>query len=159
MGTRTTLTKNLALEIMKSRKSQGLSQYELADKLGWVRSKIKRLEKGEVLSIAEEDLAALARTLRWGRGISSSAPTASSKTVKSANASSFKLLGPVSRVRTKLKYFRVEFLHPVKVRELLGLQVAFPTARGAIHGIEHTTKQGRIFEKGEQTIIAVYPST
>ena len=61
---RVPFTSKNASGLRKMRKQRGLTQYQLAEKLGWVRSKIKRLEKHEVSSIHEDDLVALANALK-----------------------------------------------------------------------------------------------
>jgi len=52
---RVPLTKKMVNTLQVARKGAGLSQYVLADRLGWKRSKIKRLEKGEVGTIEDAD--------------------------------------------------------------------------------------------------------
>lgn len=60
---RVKLTKKKAAEFVAARTKRELSQYELADKLGWPRAKVKRIEKGEVATIDEIDLRQLCRAL------------------------------------------------------------------------------------------------
>jgi transcriptional regulator with XRE-family HTH domain len=56
---RVNFTKKDAHALCRMRKAREMTQYELAEALGWPRSKIKRLEKHEVKSIEENDLAAI----------------------------------------------------------------------------------------------------
>lgn len=60
---RVKLPKHIANDIRKLRERSGLTQYELADQAGLTRSKIKRIEKGEVSTIVQKELDAIMQIL------------------------------------------------------------------------------------------------
>lgn len=53
---RVKLPKHIANDLRKLRERSGLTQYQLADQSGLTRSKIKRIEKGEVSTIVQQEL-------------------------------------------------------------------------------------------------------
>ena len=58
MSERVTLTAKISKRMRDLRTTAGLSQYELAERTGLTRPKIKRIEKREITTVSEEDLAA-----------------------------------------------------------------------------------------------------
>lgn len=60
---RIALTVQLTSDLRQRREAQGLSQSELAVRLGWTRSKVKRLESFESRTVTQEDLEHLTRVL------------------------------------------------------------------------------------------------
>ena len=73
---RVKLPKHIANDLRKLRERSGLTQYELADQSGLTRSKIKRIEKGEVSTIVQKELDKIMSILTVP---SSPAPTPKSK--------------------------------------------------------------------------------
>lgn len=63
MSDRVELSQNQAEDLRKLRLGAELSQYELAERANLTRSKIKRIEKGEVQTISQEDFATLSEIL------------------------------------------------------------------------------------------------
>ena len=61
MSERVPLTAKLSKKMRDLRTAAGLSQYELADRTGLTRPKIKRIEKREITTVSEDDLRALER--------------------------------------------------------------------------------------------------
>ena len=59
MSERVPLTAKLSKKMRDLRTAAGLSQYELADRTGLTRPKIKRIEKREITTVSEDDLRAL----------------------------------------------------------------------------------------------------
>lgn len=55
MSDRVALSDDQAADLLARRETQGLSQYELAERADMTRSKIKRIEKGEVQTISQTD--------------------------------------------------------------------------------------------------------
>ena len=63
MSERVTLTAKISKRMRDLRTTAGLSQYELAERTGLTRPKIKRIEKREITTVSEEDLAAIEQEL------------------------------------------------------------------------------------------------
>jgi transcriptional regulator with XRE-family HTH domain len=160
---RVTLTKKKAQELFRAREATGKSQYEVAEELGWVRSKIKRLEKAEVKTILEEDL----QTLEEYLGVQESSSKEGAPVKKRSSRkviSMFKAEDLFSNVlhlpeRTtgkNLQFFEVtmaktmsaEDLHRVREIELLGVM-------GSINGVENSQSQVPI-PAGDRVVIMLW---
>jgi len=159
------LTKAMAAELLKARKAAGISQYALADELGWVRSKVKRLELGEVESIAKKDYDALMGLLKGvtpknGARKAPETVAAPRKPRRKAVQGSqlFDSVNPITNRRSKLKFFRVRLARDTMLEDLLSQMIALKDVRGTINGVEHHQSQGPEFKKGEKVVIAIYPS-
>ena len=68
MPQRVPLTPQLASTLRDLRRKAGLSQYTLAEKTGLTRPKIKRIERGEIETVAGADYDALVRVLGPTKG-------------------------------------------------------------------------------------------
>lgn len=164
MTNRIPLTKALASQLLKKRRDAGVSQYELADQLGWVRSKIKRIEKAEVASIETQDLSQLERALGNVQGgaavsVSRAKPVIAHLAGKIGNSTGcFSDPKPVQRRMFKnLKFFQVSMTKQVQPGSLLGSRIELQGVRGRVQGVEATQDQYPLRE-GDQVVIAVRPS-
>lgn len=156
MTNRIPLTKALASQLLKKRRDAGVSQYELADQLGWVRSKIKRIEKAEVASIETQDLSQLERALGNVKDMVPSPTRAPGKIGNSTGC--FSDPKPVQRRMFKnLKFFQVSMTKQVQPGSLLGSRIELQGVRGRVQGVEATQDQYPLRE-GDQVVIAVRPS-
>lgn len=154
---RTKLTKAKAQQLLQAREMARISQYELAKKLGWVRSKIKRLEKGEVQSIEEEDLKRLEEVL----GLSNSDNVIVLEPLKSRGV--FKEGLPFDVVKKEERhvggdnqvFFRVRMTTKMKPADLLRRTVEIHGYEGAIHGVESLKSQGSL-KIGDEVLIMLW---
>ena len=64
MTDRVVLSSNQAADLLTLREAKGISQYDLAERAKMTRSKIKRIEKGEVQTISQVDYDTLTEILR-----------------------------------------------------------------------------------------------
>lgn len=134
-----------------------MSQYELAAKLGWVRSKIKRLEKGEVASIDEEDLEAIEKEL----GISSSDNVIVLEPKKPRGARKiglpFSVLQKEERAvaGTNQVFFLVRMKTTMRAEDLLTRNVKLLGYEGAIHGVENSRDQEPL-KPGDEFVIMLW---
>jgi len=139
-----------ALELARARKKKGLSQYELAEQLGWPRSKIKRIEKAEVQSIEEEDL----KTLRKKLNVKESATKRASSKKRSSRKKekSDRSKGP----RTdNQRLFLVKMLQGMKPEELIGEPMRAGGVSGHIHGVENTKDQDPL-KAGDEVVLMMW---
>jgi transcriptional regulator with XRE-family HTH domain len=161
MSERIPLTRVMAEGLLKARKAAGLSQYTLAEKLGWVRSKIKRLELGEVESILKKDYKTLMDLLEGrapSNGVKPRKKAAASRKKAVQASRLFDIVDPIKNRRSRLRFFRVRLAREMSVDDLISQTVALKDVRGTINGVEHTQSQGPKFRKGEKVVIAVFPS-
>ena len=79
MAERVPLTPQLASTLRDLRKKAGLSQYDLAEKTGLTRPKIKRIEKREIETMAGEDYDAIVHILGPAKGRTSRTSPSSRK--------------------------------------------------------------------------------
>lgn len=138
------LTKKKAEGLKAARVQAGKSQYELANELGWVRSKIKRLEKGEVQTIDESDLKALEQKLAahpdvqevkiFREGIGKARSSSKSEFFEEVAYLADREASPGG---VNCAFFRVRMRKTMIVRELMGVELELEGRRGRIHGIEH----------------------
>ena len=156
MMERVQLTRSMATQLLKKRQAAGMSQYELADQLGWVRSKIKRIEKAEVSSIDAQDLTQLERVLDR---VKDRVPSPTAVPGKIGNSTGcFSNPKPVKRRMFKnLKFFEVSMTKQVQPGSLLGSRIELGGVRGHINGVEATQDQYPLRE-GDQVVIAIWPS-
>jgi transcriptional regulator with XRE-family HTH domain len=87
MSDRVKLTAKLSKEVRVSRIQRGLSQYDLAERSGLTRPKIKRIEKHEISSVAKADLRALQEALSANRGKRASGKTSGNGVSRKARKS------------------------------------------------------------------------
>lgn len=161
-----------ALELAEARKRKGLSQYELADQLKWPRSKIKRIEKAEVLTIEEKDLKKLCK--RLGVKVPSNVLEPAQKKALSKKRSSrksnvvsmFKEEGLFTNVfhlvdRTGWKnqvFFEVTMAKEMKAEELLRVgSIELLGVTGSINGVENTIDQNPL-RYGDRVVIMLWGS-
>lgn len=156
------LTKDRATALLEARTQAGVSQYELADRLGWVRSKIKRLEKGEVQSIEEVDLELLEAELNVQE--SSKPREVVSKPRSSDNVvPMFKrgeLFTRVQWVPRRVEgqnqvFFRVKMKTQVDVDALLGTPLELMGYAGRVHGVENAVGQDPL-RPGDSVVIMLW---
>lgn len=141
---RTPLTKAKAQQLLSARTRSGLSQYELAAKLGWVRSKIKRIERAEVSSIVADDL----RRLESAIGLD---PTPSAE----ENEDVVVLLGEVRPATPHQMFVRARVMVSTPPHELLGYQVHEAGHTRAVHGVEHATTQDPL-KPGDEVVLMLW---
>jgi len=181
--TRVKLTKKMAETIRKTRAAVNVSQYELADALGWVRSKIKRLEKAEVATIGVEDLMMLENVfqLQWDQKVDFNVQESSSNKAVPAKGSSKKtVLSPTekkSSSKTKMGalfssvrhlperklglkssqvFFEVTVVKTMTAEELLGVRrIELLGVEGSINGVENTQNQIPI-RAGDRVVIMLW---
>ena len=159
MSERTELTKKLARQLKSARNVKGLSQYELADALGWPRSKIKRIEKAEVQTIGVKDLKEL-RAVLFAAGVKKNELDVKEPVKTSAKKVKLpRLFRTIERLDRKmgdhLIFFRVEMAVVAKPEELLEGIVMHKGVKGAIHGVENTVEQDPL-KPGHVLDIAVW---
>jgi len=181
-ATKKLLTAELATELLKRRLRTNHSQYSLANKLGWPRSKVKRLEKAEVKTVSVEDYR------RWNaatafrkagvqepatkrgtskKATSSATPKPRSKKVgvkKPRSSSSrveksvlFRVVGehPRSGSWKNQRFFEVEMKTQIAPVELLGRRVPIRGLDGTIHGVENTRTQDPL-KAGDRVVIMLW---
>jgi transcriptional regulator with XRE-family HTH domain len=183
--TRIALTPKMANSLRDARIAKGMSQYQLAEQLGWVRSKIKRLEKHEVLTIPQEAHEKMLRILGTHAPPATppktapqpKAPKASS--VKKADPSSLKgvpllikigkgaaspapftVLRTVPRRATALRYIKVRFEQPFSLEDLVSARVILATDESqqySINGVEYRVRQGPVFKPGDVMVLGFFP--
>jgi len=153
---RVALTKKMAEELLHARERASKSQYEIADELGWVRSKIKRIEKAEIKTIDEADLKQLAQLL--GVKDLSTKRLSSKKRSTSSGAkviSLFKVKGLFTKVRhlplrslaggKNVLFFEVTMAKDMTAEQLLEVRkVDLLGVTGSINGVENTQDQNPI---------------
>lgn len=152
-----------ALELADARGKSGLSQYELADELGWPRSKIKRIEKAEVQTIEEEDLKSLEEVL----DVKDLGRTRVEVTVKKKRGAEVvplfrrgELFERVQLLPARLTgdncaYFRVKMAKQVDVDSLMGTPLELAGYSGKVHGIENVGRQDQL-RPGEVLVIMLW---
>lgn len=172
MKMRIELTKKMAQQIYDARMDADISQYELANELGWVRSKIKRLEKGEVQSIEESDWDRLIEALDVKeysprRGVTRSRRdnviplhTGVLPEVGEATTSQKKLFTRVKRISRGGVYrnqvfFRVTMKKELPVEDLLCQVLEIDGLLGAIHGVENREDQDPL-KAGDSVVIMLW---
>lgn len=167
---RVPLTKKLANTLRRARVETGMSQYELATKLGWVRSKIKRIEKAEVISIPASDLEALQQKLLNGASEEGyeDAPEATpvEKAPKPKPKPStwwradgwFQSVKHQKRSASQLDYFEVDLKKPMSVKELQNACLSINGVKGRVIGVEYNSDQGPNFTTGERIVLALFPA-
>jgi transcriptional regulator with XRE-family HTH domain len=160
--------------LLRARTRAGMSQYALADVLGWPRSKVKRLEKGEVKTISLEDLRAwkgatsrspnvqelapqggvLARKKRSSEGGGGARKKRSSHVGNIVNW--FELVKKESRRSGKnQRFFRVVLKQQLNPEQLLGRVATLHGVTGIIHGVENDRTQVPI-KAGDQVVIMLW---
>jgi hypothetical protein len=132
-----------------------MSQYALAGALGWPRAKIKRLERGETVSIQQSDLDALEAMFAGGASAQKKAPRKSAPEKKAAprpKTSRRKLARPEElftsvkrlprpRGAENIVFFRVKMKVEKDPEALFGLNLELDGTQGRINGVAHTKKQ------------------
>ena len=166
------LTKNKAQELLRAREGSGKSQYEVADALGWVRSKIKRIEKAEISTIDEDDLVQLERFLNVQESSSKKAPAKKTPVTSSEKGaqiiSMFKPDKLFSKVRHLLDrhtektrnqvFFEVTMAQQMSAEELLNVRkVELLGVTGSINGVENTQDQTPL-RAGDRVVIMLWGS-
>lgn len=155
MTNRIPLTKKLTQELLRSRKDLGFSQYELANKLGWVRSKIKRIEKAEVSTVDEGDLKALDDVLGT-TSVQGAAPKKRISKVPFSKVPFSKAVRKRKNSRYKNQAFFTVTLREDRVpEELIGLEFECDGIRGPIHGVESTQTQ-KLIRAGERILVMLW---
>lgn len=164
METRVELTESMATRLMEARELAGLSQYHLADDLGWVRSKIKRIERAEVQTVGEEDLRRITKKLNVDFTKKAAAPkrraSPGPEPKKKAAAAPFKVEEVFSRVtqkrsETNLVYFQVTMRKEMDPMDLIGRDTKLGGVKGRINGVEHTKEQNPL-KRGDRVVIMLF---
>ena len=163
---RVKLTKTKAEQLRVARARLGVSQYELADEFGWVRSKIKRLEKCEVQSIEKDDLERLEKRL----GVKESGGPRVEVKVKKTRSSKSGNVVPLFDGRKTFEsvqflpgrtngnncaFFRVKMARQVDVDTLMGTPLELAGYSGKVHGIENMVGQDPL-RPGDVTVIMLW---
>lgn len=161
---RVKLTKTKAEQLRVARARLGLSQYELADEFGWVRSKIKRLEKCEVQSIEKDDLERLEKRL----GVKESNGPRVEVKIKKARSSRGNVVSlfggktfesvqflPGRTNGNNCAFFRVKMARQVDVDSLMGTPLELAGYSGKVHGIENMIDQDPL-RPGDVTVIMLW---
>ena len=161
------LTKNKAQELLRARERAGKSQYEVADSLGWVRSKIKRIEKAEIQSIDEDDLKQLEQFLSVKESSSKKAESATKSSEKGGKLltmfKSDKLFTKVRHLMDRHQartlnqvFFEVTMGKAMSAEELLNVRkVELLGVVGSINGVENTQDQDPL-RPGDRVVIMLW---
>ena len=163
------LTEKLATELKRRRVRAKLSQYKLAEVLGWPRSKVKRLEKAEVKTISMEDIRAWKGATSRTSNVQESASERGNPTPKKRSSSGggvargssitnwFELVRKEERsgIFKNLRFFRVVSKRKVEGEKLLGRRAVFHGVDGHIHGVENDITQVPI-QVGDEFVLALW---
>lgn len=159
---RVALTKKRADELKTARIRAGKSQYELANELGWVRSKVKRLEKGEVRTISEEDLKALERRLRSHPDVKEVRIPRGDGGERPGNAKAEEFFERVELLDRQASpggrncaFFRVRMKESMLVSALDRVEFTLLGYKGAVHGVENAVDQP-VLRKGDVVVIMLW---
>ena len=165
---RVKLTKKMAGAIRKARTQAKVSQYALADSLGWPRAKVKRLELGETKTIDEEDLKRLEQTLNVQESSSKKADVPKKRSSSSKPGgkiiSMFKAEALFNKVRYLREkgvggnqvYFEVTMAKDMTADQLLGIRkVELLGVTGSINGVENTQDQNPL-RAGDRVAIMLW---
>lgn len=169
-----------AANIKKARMAKGFSQYQLAEQLGWVRSKVKRIEKFEVSTIERADLESLWRVLdgSFVKGCKTeevqqelSFCAASKSSSDMGEEPERKICRPVRegvaedlftnvyfvprRMGVNQAFFKVTMKKGMKPDQLLRTKVAILGYEGVVHGVENDTMQDPL-RAGDQVILMLW---
>jgi transcriptional regulator with XRE-family HTH domain len=153
---RVELTKSRAASLLAGREALGMSQYALADALGWPRAKIKRLERGETVTIQESDLLALEAMFAGGRPVPQKAP----KVPRKKWGSTDKLFTRVKRLPRQrgsenTVFFRVRMKVEIHPDQLSGRHLDLEGVKGCVHGVAHTKRQVPL-RVGDEVVIMLW---
>lgn len=153
-----------ALELADARGKSGLSQYELADELGWPRSKIKRIEKAEVQTIEEGDLKRLEEALDVKDLGRTRVEVTIKKKKRGADVVPLFRRGelfervqfmPARLTGDNCAYFRVKMAKQVDVDSLMGTPLELAGYSGKVHGVENVGGQDQL-RPGEVLVIMLW---
>ena len=119
MAERLALTSALTTKIYDARMRQGLSQADLADKIGVKRATIKRIENRDVGTIDTKTHARIVKVL----GLGGTRKPASRRSKKAAKRTgTIKSVSPSKRMQVLRQVIREAGLQDVTIGQLLGVQ-------------------------------------
>lgn len=151
---RVPFTRKHARAVRRGREARGATQYELAEELGWPRSKIKRLEKHEVVSIVREDLAALTAALDVG---GADGERGAPKIDEVPNAVAIDVgREDTTREIPNVRFFEVVFREETSSAALRGAELRHDGVTYRVHGVEHETANGGVFVPGDQAVLLLW---
>lgn len=145
--TRVNFTPFMAQTITRARQSAGLSQAEVADRIGVLRANVKRWESCQVQTIPQNILEALQEVLNTS--------LVTREVVSSV---------PVKRKGSSLAYYRVTFDSVTPVRNLFGSIKVVDIKNGIevygqVSGVESSRQQSkRGIAPGESVVLAILPA-